>query len=120
MITVESMKKITEGWSKPQERQDLDEAVSRAFARFGQSHPEWVAALFDEHFLKQQVTPRLTLYGASPVIPLAPDELATAWADQFTWFDEDKRHSLIDDLIPAAYSFLRQLEAELVTVAVWL
>jgi len=121
MITVLSMKKITKTWSRPQKLQDLDEAVTRAFARFGQIHPEWAAALFDQHFLKQQVTPLLIRYAeGAEASQLDPVELATAWADQFTWFHEDKRQSLIVDLIPAAYSFLRQLEAELVSTVTWL
>jgi hypothetical protein len=66
----------------------------------------------NEHFLTQQVAPLLV---CSLVESRQPDpvELAEAWTEQLSWFDEAMRQRHIAKLIPAISDFLSCLEAEL-------
>ena len=95
----------------------LNEALTHTYASFAEQYPEWTAALFDEYFLTHQAMPLLT-HVAEDGNRLDPVELAMAWSEQLTWFNDQNRQSLITDLIPAARSFLRDLEVELSTTSI--
>jgi hypothetical protein len=94
----------------------LNQAVTHAYVRFAKQYPEWTAALFDEYFLTHQAIPLLT-HIAKDSNPLDSIELAKAWSEQLTWFNEEHRQSLIAELIPVAGSFLHTFKEELSAVS---
>ena len=82
-------------------------ALDRAYAVFAQRHPEWVAALFDEHFLVHRVAPLLHAAHARQAY-FTPRTIAQAWAAQLGMREE--QHKLIARCIPVAGDFIRLLE----------
>jgi hypothetical protein len=96
----------------------LNQALTHTYASFAEQYPEWVAALFDEYFLTHQAMPLLAR-SVEDGERLDPAELAKAWSEQLTWFNEEHRQSIIADLIPVAASFLRTFEVELFAASTW-
>jgi hypothetical protein len=94
----------------------LNQVVIHAYARFAEQYPEWAAALFDEYFLTHQAIPLLT-HVAEDGYPLDSVELAIAWSEQLTWFNEEHRQSIIAELTPVAGNFLHTFEEELSNVS---
>jgi hypothetical protein len=86
----------------------LDQHVARmldtAFADFAQRRPEYVAALFDKHFVQTRVAPALAAPSAAP--QMTPQRLATMWAAQFGEHASDQER-LIKAALPAAGDFIR-------------
>jgi hypothetical protein len=94
----------------------LNQAIAHAYASFAEQYPEWVAALLDEYFLTHQAVPLLTRAAEEGNL-FDPVELAKAWSEQLTWFNEQHRQSIIADLIPVAANFLHTFEEEWSTVS---
>jgi hypothetical protein len=87
-------------------------ALASAYSTFVCRHPQWAAALFDEHFLTHRAIPLLARCVTRDGQP-TPGGLAAAWADQMALMEGPRRQWLIAALTPAAADFLRWLEAEL-------
>lgn len=79
------------------------EALSRAFAAFRARHPDYAAALFDEHFLRIQVLPLLAAPDGAAA--LTPDRVAKAWSAQFSGGARG-RENLIAWALPVAADFI--------------
>ncbi|GMR10366.1 MAG: hypothetical protein BMS9Abin28_1187 [Anaerolineae bacterium] len=92
------------------QRWGFEAAVLRANRRFDRDHPEWSAALFDDHFLRGRAAPILARYLDGPA-SANPDELAEAWMQQL-WVQPDKKKSLKRQAIPMATRYLLCLEEE--------
>lgn len=69
------------------------QAVAEAYAAFKTRHPDYAAALFDEHFLRTRVTPLLSAPGGAST--LTPDWLAEAWAAQFNSHVRNPTHLIV-------------------------
>lgn len=87
-------------------------ALASAYSTFVCHHPQWAAALFDEHFLTHRAIPVLARCVTRDGQP-TPGGLAAVWADQMALLEGPRRRRLIAALTPAAADFLRWLEAEL-------
>lgn len=92
-------------------RHPIQAALHRAYETFSDRYPQWAQYLFDEHFLTHKAEPILIGYLSGSASP-EPVALATAWAEQMTWFNEVTRQKRITQLTPAADHFLQLLEAE--------
>lgn len=88
----------------------VDELIGRAYWRFAQAHPRWVASLFDEHFLRTHAAPVLRQYLGGGAI--APVELARAWVAQLSWPSSSHRVDL-GAITAVATEFLGYLDEEL-------
>lgn len=86
-------------------------ALTRAYNRFADKHPEWAATLFDEHFIKNSGAP-LLLRCLQPAD--APDgkELATLWANHLSG-NKASRKQRIAQATPIASEFLREFNQQL-------
>jgi hypothetical protein len=87
-------------------------ALIRTYTTWAAHNWESTGSLFNEHFLTQQTGSLLICYveeGGSP----DPVELAEAWAEQLSWFDEEMRQRHIAQLIPIITNFLSCFEIEL-------
>lgn len=85
-----------------------EQALERAYSAFAERYPEWVAALFDRHFLSKRL--RLLLRG-NLTLPGAT-VLALWWADHLG-LSEPSRTRWAQEITPAAAFFLEALRAEL-------
>jgi hypothetical protein len=94
------------------QRRTVHAALIRTYAAWTPHHWEWVDSLLNEHFLTQQVAPLLACSLAESRQP-DPVELAEAWAEQLSWFNEAMKQRHVAKLIPAISDFLGCLEAEL-------
>jgi hypothetical protein len=98
-------------WAQRNERRLIKQATHMAYSRWAKSHPEWVVAFFDEHFVTYHVAPMLTT-AIEGQHPLDPHALAVRWADQLH-FTAARRQGLIATLLPALADFLTLFRAEL-------
>lgn len=102
---------IKNRWAYLGHRRLLKQAVLAAYTRWSKSHPEWVVAFFDEHFVTQHVAPFL-IDAIEGQRPLDPQAVATQWAAQFH-FAKPRRSALIIALLPAVTEFFTLFRAEL-------
>jgi hypothetical protein len=86
--------------------------VRTAYQRFAQQHPNWVACLFDYHFLTHRAAPLLDQFARRDTPPSAFD-LAKTWDEQFWPAEMTIRTRRIAELMPAAEDFLTWLAEEL-------
>ena len=96
-----SLRKSNHRHSGSTEESCLNEtqAFENAYRTFTQRHPQWEAALFDEHFLRSRLENR-------KVQQIDLHELADEWAQQFR-VNQESRNRNIHDLLPAAQDFLK-------------
>jgi hypothetical protein len=97
---IASLRKLTRR-SGTEEETSLEDSLAfeNAYSTFRQRHPQWRAALFDEHFLRTRLENRKPEQ-------IDSHELADEWAQQFPG-NQESRHRNIHDLLPAAQDFLK-------------
>lgn len=93
------------------QRRILRATVYCAFRTFAAAEPSAAASLFDEHFVRIHLLPRL-YEAAQTGRPITPDAVAELWARQFSIVPATRRHR-IAAIRPAATHFLRILAQEL-------
>ena len=89
----------------------FEHAVDEALQFFSKEHPEWVAALFDEHFLKNAGRPILLRLVEGSMGSLA-EQLASAWVDQI-YTSHRVRQDLVHEFKPVAARFLQSVQMAL-------
>ena len=102
-----------QNWFK---KSDLTVALRQTYVRFAQQHPEWVACLFDEHFVENDVT-MIVEQSLKNGSQIDPGELATAWDKQLGPARASVRQRRITELTPIAAAFVTSLQAELRAIA---
>ena len=80
-------------------------ALKRAYASFAGYYPQWVASLFDDHFLSHGAASLLAGYVRDGSLP-QPIELALAWDEQLGPVTPAVRERRIAELTPVAADFL--------------
>jgi hypothetical protein len=93
-------------------RRKLDRAIERAYGAFARQYPRWSDSLFDGYFLRRQILAAVEPSRSCVCLP-GPVELARAWTDQLSYFNEETRQRHIAGLTPMAEAYLRGLELEL-------
>lgn len=100
-------------------------AIASAFAAFARQHPDWVEALFDEHFLSHGATALLSEYlDRRRAMPAAAGLvvnwrapytfwLAEAWARQAVVRSRAQRHARVAQAMSAANAFLLAVDEAL-------
>ena len=89
------------------QRRTLRRAVRHAYAHFARIYPNWVAALFDEHFVNARVLPRLHR-AAEAGEKVTPVEIADLWARQVSLMPT-LRQEHTARIMPAATHFLHMV-----------
>jgi hypothetical protein len=80
--TVLTIERALMQWlAKDYRQRTLRSAALAAYGEFACRHPEWAAALFDEHFVLTQALPML-VKAAAQHQQVTPGALAEAWAQQ--------------------------------------
>jgi hypothetical protein len=87
----------------------FNQAMTRAYTAFAHRHPEWVAALFDKHFLEYTAAPMFATYCQSGELPPV-HTVARLWANQLPTIAREQR---ITAASAAAHDFLILLNTEL-------
>ena len=88
-------------------------ALRRTQTRFAEAYPQWVASLFDEHFVNDRLLPLLEdRYLHHQTLP-EPVELAKTWDKMLELANLEVRQRRIEELTPAARDFIQWLAAEL-------
>lgn len=97
---IASLRKLTRR-SDSEEESGLKDSLAfeKAYRTFRQRHPQWKAALFDEHFLRTRLENR------EPE-QINSHELVDEWAHQLP-VNQESRNRNIHDLLPAAQDFLK-------------
>jgi hypothetical protein len=93
------------------QRRTLRRGVRAAYAHFADLYPQWVATLFDEHFVDAHLLPML-LRAATTGSKVTPVEVAEAWARQVSILPS-LRQQHIARVIPVATHFLCMVAEEL-------
>ncbi len=86
------------------QQRTLRRAIQRAYVRFAKQHPQWVAALFDEHFVLTHLLPMLQDAAASGA-PLTAQAVAYRWSCQFSMLPTARQQHMTR-ILPAATRFL--------------
>jgi hypothetical protein len=93
------------------QRRTLRRAVRHAFSTFARTYPNWVAALFDEHFVQFHLLPLLQR-AAEAGEKVTPAQVAEIWARQVSMLPS-LREKHIARIMPAATHFLCMVADEL-------
>lgn len=93
------------------QRRALRRAVRQAYITFAYRYPEWVAELFDAHFINTHLMPML-LRAADAGEKVSPLQVAELWARQVSMLPS-LRQQHIARMIPAATHFLCMVADEL-------
>ena len=93
------------------QRRTLRRAVHQAFSTFARAYPNWVATLFDEHFVNHKLLPLLhsAAQGGDKV---TARQVAELWACQVSMLPS-LRQKHIARIVPAATHFLGMVVDEL-------
>lgn len=93
------------------QRRSLRRAVHKAYLSFARQYPNWVATLFDEHFVNTHLLPLLQ-NAADAGEKVTAVQAAEVWAKQVSMLPSlRKRH--ISRILPAATHFLCLVADEL-------
>ena len=93
------------------QRRTLRRAVRQAYFNFARHYPNWVATLFDEHFVMTHLLPTLQR-AADAGDKVTPVQVAELWARQVSMLPSlRQKHSA--RMIPAATHFLCMVADEL-------
>lgn len=112
MDTIVRMERAIMNWvGRDYRRRMIRAAIRNAYALFAQQHPQWVAVLFDEHFLTERAAPLWRRYQNEGALP-TPLELAVLWGEQVNTSPELK-HRHVGEMKLAAACFLALLATEL-------
>lgn len=93
------------------ERRVLRRAVRQAYLRFARSYPNWVASLFDAHFVDVHLLPLLQR-AAQTGDKVTPMQVAEAWARQVSILPSLRQRHIVR-VLPAATCFLSMVADEL-------
>ena len=100
---------VGQGWQK----WVFQAALRRTYSQFAEAYPQWVACLFDKHFVTYYLAPLLEeRYLQQQLLPEAA-ELAKAWDKELDLASLEVRQRRIAELTPAAGDFIRWLAVEL-------
>ncbi len=98
------------------ERRTLRRAVRQAYSTFARHYPNWVAALFDEHFVLTHLLPMLQRANDAGD-KVTPAQVAELWARQVSMLPSlRQKHSA--RMVPAATHFLCLVADELAEATV--
>ena len=86
------------------QQRTLRRALRRAYVEFAQQHPQWVAALFDEHFVLTHLLPMFRDAAATGA-PVTAHAVATEWAAQISLLPSARQQHRAR-ILPAATRFL--------------
>ncbi|MCC6455699.1 MAG: hypothetical protein IT328_12185 [Caldilineaceae bacterium] len=98
------------------QRRSVRRAARAAYAQFADLYPQWVATLFDVHFVDTHLLPML-LKAATTGGKVAPAEVAEAWARQISLLPS-LRQQHIARVLPVATHFLCMVAEEVVETEV--
>ncbi|MGB0384380.1 MAG: AAA-like domain-containing protein [Ardenticatenaceae bacterium] len=93
------------------QRLAFQEALTGAYNKFAAIHPDFAAALFDEHFLKNRAAPLLARC-LPPADPPEPSQLASAFADERNLKGAAHKRCVVKTT-PIAEQFLNELRRQL-------
>lgn len=93
------------------QRRTLRRAVHKAYLDFARQYPNWVATLFDEHFINVHLLPMLQR-AADAGEKVTAMQTAEVWAKQVSMFPS-LRKKYITRILPAATYFLCLVADEL-------
>ena len=98
------------------QRRTLRRAVRRAYLTFARTYPNWVATLFDEHFINTHLLPLLhnAAHGGDKV---TARQVAELWARQVSMLPS-LRQKHIARIVPVATHFLCMVADELAATQV--
>ena len=85
-------------------------AVQRAYASFAKRYPEWVATLFDEHFVQTHLLP-LLVHASWKAVTVTPEQVARLWAQQISILPTRQQQYAVDVLPTATYFLARVADA---------
>ncbi len=112
MNTFQSFERATIQWLvRRYQRHTLNRAATRAYRNFARQHPQWVAALFDEHFIFTHVLPLLQK-AASTGEKVTPMQVAEIWAKQISVLPK-MRQNHTARMTPIAGNYLSRVTDEL-------
>lgn len=117
MDTLMYLERATMQWlTQSYQRRTLRRAVRHAYGVFARTYPNWVAALFDEHFVNTRLLPLLH-QAAQAGAKVTPTQVAELWVRQVSIFPTlRQKHSA--RIIPAATHFLCMVGDELAATQV--
>ena len=117
METLMSLERTTMQWLvESYQRRTLRRAVRHAYINFARTYPNWVATLFDEHFVLTHLLPMLQ-NAADAGNKVTPQQVAEAWARQVSMLPSlRQKHSA--RMTPAATHFLCMVADELAATQV--
>ena len=95
-----AMQWIVQGYQK----RTLRWAVRKAYRAFARQHPQWVAALFDEHFVLTHVLPLLQ-QAAITGDRMTPIQIADLWAKQISLLPTSRQQQMAR-IVPTTIHFL--------------
>lgn len=90
----------------------LQAALRQVYHGFAAQYPDWVAGLFDQHFLLYSAGPVVEQYRQQGTLP-TPIELATAWDRQLGPASEAVRQRRMAELTPVAADLLASVASAL-------
>jgi hypothetical protein len=112
MSTFMYLERATMQWLvQSYQRRTLRRAVRQAYVTFAHHYPDWVAALFDAHFVNTHLMP-LLLKAAGAGEKVTPAQVAELWARQVSMLPS-LRQQHMTRMIPAATHFLCMVADEL-------
>jgi len=117
MDTVMNFERATMQWLvHGYQRRTLRRGVHEAYLTFARTYPNWVAALFDEHFINTHLLPQLhnATQGGDKV---TARQVAELWARQVSMLPS-LRQKHIARVVPVAAHFLCMVADELAAMQV--
>lgn len=119
MSTFKYLERATIQWLvQGYQRHTVRQATIQAYRTFARQYPQWVAALFDEHFVLTHLLPLLQKVSSTgeKVTPLQVTQL---WARQITVLPSMRQKHMVK-MMPAATAFLYMVADELAETQVGL
>jgi hypothetical protein len=92
-------------------RRSLHRALKVAYTSFARLHPQWVASLFDRHFVYHHLLPMLVT-ASERGTPVTPEDVAERYAAQISCLPTS-RARYCAEVMPAAAYFLHLVAAAL-------
>jgi hypothetical protein len=118
METFTKLERVVMQWLvQSYQRRALRRAVRHAYQTFARRHPNWVAALFDDYFVRAHLLPMLQS-AAEHGEPLTPNQVADQWAQQIST-SPARRQQHSARIAPAATRFLCMVTDELNSESVY-
>lgn len=117
MDTLAELERATMQWLVQRyQRRTLRRAVRHAYAKFARRYPNWVAALFDEHFVNTHLLPLLQ-DAAQRGDKVSAGQVADQWVRQISLLPAQRQKHRAA-ILPVATHFLCLLADELAAAQV--